>query len=473
MVFNSFGYFIFFAIVVSAYFLMPHRFRWILLLASSYYFYMSWKVEYAVLIIASTVIAYLCGIMMTEGITKQRRKFLLVVSVSINLGILFAFKYFNFVSDSLRIILASVSVPLNTPTLRVLLPIGISFYTFQTLSYTIDVYRGKLKPEKHLGVFALYVSFFPQLVAGPIERATHLLPQIMTRKSFDIDRICAGVQLIFWGLFKKIVIADRLAIYVDTIYNNVGHHTGPSYLIATYFFAFQIYCDFSAYSDIAIGSAKVLGFDLMENFRRPYFATTSVDFWRRWHISLSTWLRDYLYIPLGGNRRGVNRTHINLMITMILGGLWHGANWTFIMWGLLHGVLLIASKLTLATRDMFYKKLRVPPVIVKIIRVFVTFHLVCFCWIFFRANTITDAFDIIANLFSGWPTIKFDQMVFGYGIPAIMVLLIVQMLQSTGKIQPALQRSPVFVRWPVYCLVLFSIILFGVESGSQFIYFQF
>lgn len=473
MLFNSIEFFLFFITVTVIYFLLPHRFRWVLLLAASYYFYMSWKAEYAILIMVSTCIAYTCAILTPKTKTQTQKKWLLFISVASNLGILFAFKYFNFFSESIISILSHISITIDVPAMKLLLPIGISFYTFQTLSYTIDVYRGKMKPEKHFGIFALYVSFFPQLVAGPIERATHLLPQFYLEKDIDIDKIKSGVRLIVWGLFKKVVIADRLAIYVDSVYNNVEHHSGLSFLIATYFFAFQIYCDFSAYSDIAIGAARVLGFDLMKNFNRPYFATTVADFWRRWHISLSTWLRDYLYIPLGGNRKGVNRTHVNLMITMLLGGLWHGASWTFVIWGALHGIFLISSKLTLSFRNEILKKLKVPANLVNGMRMFLTFNLVCLAWLFFRANNLNDAFYMLTHIFSGWDRLFFDQMSMGHGAIGILILLGVQFLQSRMSLEERIYRIPVYCRWAVYYLVIFGIVLLGVETGSQFIYFQF
>ena len=473
MLFNSVGFFIFFLAVGSLYFLISHRFRWILLLAGSYYFYMCWKAEYAILISISTVTAYFCALYSGRTRSQRKKKFLLIVSLSVNLGLLFGFKYFNFFSDSVRAMFARFAISVDMPILRVLLPVGISFYTFQTLSYSIDVYRGKVGVEKHLGIFALYVSFFPQLVAGPIERASNLLWQFRKEHEFDFARLSLGVQLIFWGLFKKVVIADRLGFYVDSVYNNAQHHTGLSFIVATYFFAFQIYCDFSGYSDIAIGSAKVLGFDLMKNFNRPYFATTVADFWHRWHISLSTWLRDYLYIPLGGNRTGRSRMYVNLMITMFLGGIWHGANYTFLIWGVLHGLLLLISRMTLDFRDRMWRRLGLRSWIVGPVRIFLTFQLVCFCWIFFRANTLSDAFYIVGHLFSGWPRIFIEQLSMVHGLPAILILIFVQILQRKGELGPRVLKAPLVIRWCLYFVVLFGIVLFGVGDGADFIYFQF
>jgi D-alanyl-lipoteichoic acid acyltransferase DltB (MBOAT superfamily) len=397
----------------------------------------------------------------------------MVMSLVINLGILFVFKYFNFVFDSLQTLLAYFSVNVNLPGLRVLLPVGISFYTFQSLSYTIDVYRGDVKPEKHFGIFALYVSFFPQLVAGPIERATHLLPQFFEEKQFCPERFHMGLQKILWGLFKKVVIADRLAMYVNSVYNNVESHEGLSFIIATYFFAFQIYCDFSGYSDMAIGSAKILGFDLMENFNRPYFASNIVDFWRRWHISLSTWLRDYLYIPLGGNRQGKSRTQVNLLITMLLGGLWHGANWTFVVWGGIHGVLLVLSKVMGPVWSRIESSTQIPPGVIKIGKIILTFHLVCFAWVFFRANSISDAFYILTHLFSGWPVFFVNIQALVYGGAGVLVLLFVHFFNAQMSHKINYYRLPKPLQWTLLYALVFSIILFGVDGDSQFIYFQF
>ncbi|MFC1785350.1 MBOAT family O-acyltransferase, partial [Candidatus Neomarinimicrobiota bacterium] len=291
MLFNSTQFIIFFPVVVFFYFLLPHRFRWMLLLVASYYFYMCWKAEYLLLILGSTIVDYIVAIQMSRQSTKAKKKLYLILSLAVNLGLLFGFKYFNFFSDSFRTIFDQFNVLYNVPTFKVLLPVGISFYTFQTLSYTIDVYRGKREPEKHLGIFALYVAFFPQLVAGPIERSTRLLPQLVKKYNFDYNRVTDGLKLMLWGFFKKVVIADRVAVIVNQVYNNPNDAAGLPLLIGTYLFAFQIYCDFSGYSDIAIGAAKVFGIDLMQNFRRPYFAKSIREFWQRWHISLSTWFR--------------------------------------------------------------------------------------------------------------------------------------------------------------------------------------
>jgi alginate O-acetyltransferase complex protein AlgI len=357
VLFNSIEFLLFFPVVVAIYFATPQRYRWALLLAASYYFYASWKPEYLLLIIASTLVDYGCGLRMGSIAGKARRKKWLLVSLTSNLGLLFAFKYFNFFNESARAVFDRFNIFYDVPAFDLLLPVGISFYTFQTLSYSIDVYRGRQRPERHLGIFALYVSFFPQLVAGPIERSTHLLPQFFQPHRFEYDRVTSGLRLVLWGFFKKVVVADRLALYVNAVYNDPSAHTGPTILLATYFFAFQIYCDFSGYSDIAIGTARVMGYDLMQNFRRPYFARSISEFWSRWHISLSTWFRDYLYIPLGGNRVPRWRWYVNLFAVFLISGLWHGANWTFVVWGALHGTYLIVGLVTSDARERFWQRL--------------------------------------------------------------------------------------------------------------------
>ncbi|MCK5082965.1 MAG: MBOAT family protein, partial [Candidatus Omnitrophica bacterium] len=403
MLFNSLHFLIFFPVVVLAYFSMGHRFRWIFLLCASYYFYMCWKPEYVLLIMASTLIGYYTGLQMDKATVRSRRKMFLILSLVSNLGILFAFKYFNLLNDSLRAGFNHFNILYNIPAFDVLLPIGISFYTFQTLSYTIEVYRGNQKPEKHLGIFALYVAFFPQLVAGPIERSTNLLPQFYQRQRFDLQRIKNGLLLMAWGFFKKLIIADRIAVLVNQIYNNPTDYSGAPLIIATYLFAFQIYCDFSGYSDIAIGGAQVLGIDLMKNFKFPYMAKSVSEFWKRWHISLSTWFRDYLYIPLGGNRVTTQRWFFNIIIVFLISGLWHGANWTFVIWGALHGFYILFSFVTAKKRQSMASLLRLDqyPKIWGAVKTFITFNLIVFAWIFFRANSISDAMYICAHLFSG------------------------------------------------------------------------
>jgi len=482
MLFNSLHFLIFFPIVVGIYFSIPHRFRWILLLLSSYYFYMCWKPEYVLLIIASTLIDYFAAIKMHRQTVRARRRLFLILSLLSNLGLLFAFKYFNFFSDSARVLMHSISLSYDMPTLNVLLPVGISFYTFQTLSYTIDVYMGKREPERHLGIFAVYVAFFPQLVAGPIERSTRLLPQFFEKHEFDYRRVTNGIKLMLWGFFKKVVIADSVAVVVNQVYNNPYNYEGIPILIATYLFAVQIYCDFSGYSDIAIGAAQVMGYDLMQNFRIPYYSKSISEFWKRWHISLSTWFRDYLYIPLGGNRTTKPRWYTNLMVVFLVSGLWHGANWTFVAWGGIHGAYLVLSIWTQHLRDRIYDLLKINQQSrpARIFKMFITFHLVCLAWIFFRANNIGDAFYLVGHLFTGIE-IKFGGYYLGLpraelfvSVLMIMVMEMVHLIQRKKDFREVLAVKPKWLRWSVYYAFVIAILLLGsFNNSSQFIYFQF
>ncbi|TPE43067.1 MBOAT family O-acyltransferase [Pontibacter mangrovi] len=489
MLFNSIEFFIFFPVVVTLYFLLPPNRRWILLLVASYYFYMSWKAAYAIILVISTLIDYSCSRMMGRYEDKAKRKPWLWLSLVSNLGILLLFKYYNFFNDSARGVAEALNVPYAMPAFELLLPMGISFYTFQTMSYSIDVYNGRIKPERHLGIFALFVTFFPQLVAGPIERAGNLLGQLRQHHDFNYARVVAGLRRMAWGFFKKIVIADNLALMVNQVYNNPTDFEGFSHILASVFFAFQIYCDFSGYSDIAIGAAQVLGIRLMENFRSPYFAKSIPEFWSRWHISLSTWFRDYLYIPLGGNRVVKWRWYYNLFIVFMVSGLWHGASWTFVIWGALHGIYQVFGILTKAQRNAFVRQigLTAHPQLYKWVQVLTVFFLVCFSWIFFRANTITDAFYIVgqsaaavanpAQLFAlDWShDIFMDQgfKIFAVSILAIMVMETVHLIQRSGSVSQLIMQRPAWQRWGLYYAAIVSILLFGQFGHQEFIYFQF
>ncbi len=480
MLFNSRDFLVFFAIVVALYYSLAHRKRGILLLIASYYFYMSWQPAYIVLILTSTVAAYLCGLKMGPGVDKRSRKAYLIISLVCNLGLLFVFKYLNFFGYTVKTMLGYSPVEAAAPVLNVLLPVGISFYTFQTLSYTIDVYRGDREPETRLGQFALYVSFFPQLVAGPIERSTRLLPQFDREVQFDYERVTDGLRLMLWGMFKKVVIADTAAKLVDPVYGDLTAHQGPALATATFLFAFQIYCDFSGYSDIAIGAAKVLGFDLMENFHRPYFAKSIREFWRRWHISLSTWFRDYLYIPLGGNRVSEMRHYFNLTIVFLLCGLWHGASWTFVVWGALHGMFMVVGGATAQLRERISAAVgldRVPE-IHKVVKIVVTFGLTCFAWIFFRAQNISDAWYVISHLATGWDDLSGTYILdtpvaLIVVLTAIAIMEIVHFVQRGGPVREKLKAGPVWLRWGFYYAAVIAILLLGSSEGQEFIYFQF
>lgn len=490
MLFNSFEFLVFFPTVVGLYFLLPHRLRWLILLIASYTFYMFWRIDYAIILVVSTLIDYICGRMMDKygEEEKTKRKPWLWLSLFSNLGILFTFKYYNFFSTAAVDLARVLGVSYAAPAFELLLPMGISFYTFQTMSYSIDVYFGRIKAEKHLGIFALFVTFFPQLVAGPIERAGNLLAQLREKHEFDYRRVTDGLKLMTWGLFKKVVIADNLALMVNQVYNNPTDYEGIPLILATIFFAFQIYCDFSGYSDMAIGAAQVMGFNLMENFRSPYFAKTIKEFWGRWHISLSTWFRDYLYIPLGGNRVVKWRWYYNLFITFLVSGLWHGANWTFIVWGALHGFYQMFGQATVAQRNTAVMALGFNrwPRLYNILQMGITFSMVCFAWVFFRANTINDAFYIITSIFSGLKQsiaavlknhslilLGQSSYVFIVMVISIIILLVIDSARVKGSLRGKINQQPVYVRWSVAYSLILAILILGRFSKSEFIYFQF
>ncbi|MCP4632314.1 MAG: MBOAT family protein [candidate division Zixibacteria bacterium] len=475
MLFNSIHFLLFFPIVILIYFAIPHRYRWILLLTASYYFYMCWKVEYILLIITSTLIDYYAGIQMGKTHVKRKRKKYLVLSLLTNLGLLFSFKYFNFLNESMRAAFDHFNLFYNIPYFNILLPVGISFYTFQTLSYSIDVYRGKIEPERHLGIFALYVAFFPQLVAGPIERSSRLLPQFYKKFNFDGERITSGLTLLLWGFFKKLVIADRLAIVVDAVFNNQANHSGVTLAVVAYLFTIQIYCDFSGYSDIAIGAARIMGFNLMTNFKNPFLTKSIDEFWKRNHISLSSWFRDYLYIALGGNRVSKWRWYFNIFITFVISGIWHGANWTFAVWGAIHGFYLIFSIWIADYRKKLYEFLGIYkiPRLHKFFAIIITFTLHSFSMIFFRALSISDAFDIIRKIFTFEGSLFIgDASIFVYSMFAVFFLFMVEVKQDFFANKLTFLKSGLGKQF--MCVVLLIIILLiGVFDGGQFIYFQF
>lgn len=471
MLFNSFAFLIFFPIVCILYYAIPTvKYKNMFLLLASYYFYMNWKPIYAVLILTSTVLTYVCGLLVEKYANNHRKqKTALTISLLLNFGILFVFKYFNFINDSIFSLFTNLGIHWTIPNLDILLPVGISFYTFQAVGYSIDVYRGTIKAERNFTTYALFVSFFPQLVAGPIERASNLLPQFYMKHPFDADNVAEGIKQMIWGYFMKLCVADVLSAYVDAVYNNVANHNGISMLLATILFAFQIYCDFAGYSNIAIGAARIMGFRLMENFRQPYLSSSIKEFWKRWHISLSTWFMDYVYIPLGGNRVKLSRHLINLMITFLVSGLWHGANWTFLFWGALHGAYLVAETL--------FRKIRPDNKdrsgISKLFGTAVCFGLVCFAWIFFRANTIGDAFIIVHKIFTNVGEVFVDQEVFIYGFAALSILIFKD-ITSALQLNFHLLHSKHGVISIVSVIFLITyIMLFGALSAGSFIYFQF
>jgi alginate O-acetyltransferase complex protein AlgI len=445
---------------------------------------------YIVILGFTIIIDYYAGILIEKAPQKTKRLYL-ILSLAANIGVLAVFKYYNFLADNISMTLDYFNLDSGIPTLSILLPIGLSFHTFQAMSYTIEVYRGKYPAERNFYTYALYVMFYPQLVAGPIERPQNVLFQFKENHDFNYDRARYGLILIGWGLFKKIVIADRLAIFVNKVFNDPTGFEGIPLIVATAMFSFQIYCDFSGYSDIAIGTAKVMGFDLMQNFDSPYTSKSISEFWKRWHISLSTWFRDYLYIPLGGNRIGKKRTYLNLIVVFLISGLWHGANWTFIVWGFLHGVFLTTSLIVnnfwgkALTRLGSFK-------LFNFLKMLFTFSLVSMAWIFFRANNIQQALYIITHLFNGVPSdindifqnknLKRQELLylgqnlkfFLLAIFLIIFLLTIEVLNRKKPIIDWLVQEKQYVRWSIYFAFLFIIMVFGIfKSNEQFIYFQF
>ena len=443
---------------------------------SSCYFYVAFVPIYILILGFTIVIDYFAGIYI-ENAEGKRRKLGLLFSLIANIGVLAIFKYYNFINHNFSFLLQGFGLSNPIPYLSILLPIGLSFHTFQAMSYTIEVYRGHQKAEKHFGIYSLYVMFYPQLVAGPIERPQNLLHQFREKYNFEYDRVVEGLKLMLWGLFKKLVIADRLAIYVDAVYNNPDQHNGMTFVLATIFFAFQIYCDFSGYSDIAIGAAKVMGFKLMTNFERPYLARNISEFWKRWHISLSTWFKDYLYISLGGNKVSVPRWYFNLFLVFLISGLWHGANWTFIIWGTLNGFYLVFAVISQGFRNKISRLTGIEklPGLNTLLQVLTTFMLSCFAWIFFRANNVTDAFAIIKKIstFNG-PIFFQNPSMSIYSVSGIFILLFVEFKKEyyRGDFSFFNNKSWI-VRNLSYALLIILILLIGVFDGGQFIYFQF
>lgn len=494
MLFNSFEFLLFFPIVVFLFFLLPQKLKTIFLLIASCVFYAIYKVEYLFILFFLIVVDYIAAFFIAKAKGKKRKIYLLL-SLTSNLGILFYFKYFNFFFESLSILLDH-----NFPKLSLLLPLGLSFHTFQAMSYTIEVFKKKQKPEKNFFTYALYVMFFPQLVAGPIERPQHLLSQFKENHYFDYARVTNGLKLMAWGFFKKLVIADKLALFVDPVFNNNPvAQSGASFMLATVLFSYQIYCDFSGYSDIAVGAAQVLGFRLINNFNNPYFANSPSDFWRRWHISLSSWMRDYIYIPLGGNKTSAYRWPINILITFILSGLWHGASWTFVIWGALHGLYIIVSTFL----GKLFNMISLGKTILKwrlflLLQIFATFCLVSYAWIFFRARTFSEATYIsthlfkefpiyitdIANYISNYKTIPIEPILkpvlasrgtsdLIIAVIAIVVMQTIYLFQKEGNMWNYLSKKPFYVRWMTYSILLWTIITFGEFAKKQFIYFAF
>jgi len=477
MLFNSLEFAIFFPLVVALYFGLSQRWRTPMLLVASCVFYMAFIPAYILILAVTILIDYAAGIYL-ERTQGKRRRWLLIGSIVATCAVLFVFKYFYFFTNTFVGFVGLFGWQLTGPSIHIILPIGLSFHTFQSLSYVIEVYHGRQKAEHNFVTYATYVMFFPQLVAGPIERPQNLLHQFNEHHAFDYDRVTSGLKRMAWGFFKKLVVADRLALYVNDVYGAPQGHNGLQLTIATIFFAYQIYCDFSGYSDIAVGSARILGFKMMENFDTPYYSKSISEFWQRWHISLSSWFRDYVYIPLGGNRVSKSRWYANLLFTFTISGLWHGANWTYVVWGFLNGIYLVGAIVTQPVRDGVGSRLNLPSAVWlrSACSILCTFALTCLAWVVFRAQTLSDAWYILTHFWTGWDfsaikTQQFHWKHFPAAFGSIALLEVVQLWRH--KSWDVSWQLTLPVRWAVYLGLVFLVILFGVFKESQFIYFQF
>lgn len=483
MLFNSISFAIFLPIVFILYWAVARgnlRLQNILLLVSSYFFYACWNWMFLFLLIFSTVLDYFTGIKIYEASSQKKKALWLWISICINLGFLGVFKYYNFFAESFTEALSLLGVKSNFGTLQIILPVGISFYTFHGLSYVLDLYKNRIKPERNFIDYSVFVSFFPLLVAGPIERATHLLPQIHVKREFDYSKAVDGLRQILWGLFKKIVIADNCGEYANKIFGNSTIYSGSTLALGAVFFAFQIYCDFSGYSDIALGTARLFGIDLLRNFAFPYFSRDIAEFWRRWHISLSSWFKDYLYIPLGGSKGTIGIKIRNVLIIFLVSGFWHGANWTFIFWGLLNAIYIMPSIILQTHRNNLdvVAKGKLSPSFHEFISIAFTFLLTVIAWIFFRSPTISDAFSIIRQIFSTslFQFPKYTGMT--DSLTLLVLILFFMIVEWFGRekqyaIENLQHKYPRAVRWSIYTGLVFIIGMFMHTSETQFIYFQF
>jgi alginate O-acetyltransferase complex protein AlgI len=485
---TSLEFLVFFPLVACLFFVIPHRWRWILLLASSYLFYMSWNPPYVLVLLVVTAVAYAAGAWFARDTDPPTRRRVLIISLATILSILFFFRYFNLASRLLQPVFSKLAWSGWSPEIHLIVPLGISFFTLQAISYAIDTYRGVVPAERNLGVFALFMAFFPYVTAGPIARTNHMLPQFHEFQAADYERVVSGLQRMAWGFFKKLVIADRLALLVNPVYGHPSSYSGAALILATYAFAFQIYCDFSGYTDIAIGAASVLGFRLQENFQQPYGAQSIVEFWRRWNITLSNWLRDYIFYPLSRalrkgtmNSRGTLALVLPPMVTMLASGLWHGTNRTFLVWGALHGIFMVIAVLSSRWNRPWQPPFKLPSRISAGLKIFATFNLVSFAWIFFRANTLSDALYIVTHLFvkpaassslfaivpGGW----YEWLI------AVLALLLVEsvhwMERRNGSLRTVIRRQPAWLRWSAYYGLVLVIFMFGRFGNHGFIYAQF
>ena len=494
MTFNTFTFYIFFAVIVIVNYVLPRRWRWVWVLISSYVFYSLSDVKYSAVLFACTGISYAAGRMVAKTEHIKLKKTWMLVGVILNVGILILFRYMNFFLDSISTTAAAAGLQWKFRGIELLYPVGISFYIFQIISYLLDVYSGKVEAEKNFGHYALYVSFFPQLLIGPIERYNHLKPQLLNPKPFEYQEFVDSLVRVGWGLFKKLVIADRLAVVANTVFAAPGDFPSPKLVVAITAFSFQIYIDFSAYCDIAIGTANILGINLVENFKQPYFAKSIIDFWRRYHISLNNWLRDYIFIRLNyKHRRNKPRElwmGIDVMITFFVSGLWHGANWTFIIWGALHGLYQTIEILTQKMRDRVVKKLNIDRSTFahKAFQILFTFGLVSFAWLFFKANSISEAVQIMKSIISldgitteeAWifkdGSLGLDSKDFWMMAHTLLILMVVELLQRKRDLLFELNKQPTWFRWVVYYLLFFSITIFGFygeTNAVDFVYLQF
>ncbi len=504
MLFNSVDFLIFFPIILFIYFFIPKKGRYLWLLIVSYYFYVSWDPRYVLCLGFSTLITYLAGIFISRlrdlqeqkpaSQGKRAEKLLFIVCLLLNLSMLALFKYTNFILENMTAILNQFQIAVSEPSLNLILPVGISFFTFQSSGYLIDVYRKDIKAEKNLLKYALFVSFFPSVLSGPIERAQNMLPQIEQCKKlklWDYDRITVGAVYMLWGYFLKMVVADRTALLVNTVYGNYRMHGSIALITATVFFAIQIYCDFASYSYLALGAARILGFNLIQNFQAPYFSKSISEFWRRWHISLSSWLRDYLYIPLGGNKRGKMRKYFNTLIVFFTSGIWHGANWGYMIWGLLHGVYIVIGEITRPLKKKVVERFhfKTDTFSYRLLQTAMTFFLVCFSWIFFKTESLGAAFEVIRRIVVKWdPWTLFDGTLYTWGLGerdfritlfTIIVLLAVDYIKKKKKESfiSILNRQNIWFRWGIYLFICCAIFVWGQYGAGHdpqaFLYFSF
>lgn len=483
MLLNSFSFLGSFAVLAVLFYALPHRFRWPLLLAGSLLFYATFDATYVLLLLALTGVAYVGGLRIEQSPPGRGRNRILVAGITLVAGALLYFKYYGFLTGSIEGVAAAIGLGGGRglfPRMELILVVGLSFYTFSCISYLVDVHLGRLPAERHFGRFALYVAFFPKLLAGPIERAKPFLDQLREPVTFNAVQVTAGLQLLLWGLFKKVAVADNLAVFVDATYGNAAFAAPADLVLATYFFAFQLYCDFSGYSDMAIGASMILGIRLMENFRRPYLSTSTQEFWgRRWHLSLATWFRDYLYIPMGGNRGSRVRQAFNVLVVFLVSGLWHGANWTFVVWGGLNGLYHVVAEALKGVRGRVAGWVRWPEPLARVFGILVTFHLILVTWVFFRADSLADATTILSRVANSasalGPGLRSRLGTGEILMPVILVaiLMLAEVLDERKPMWERLGARPGYVRWAVYYALIVVLLVVGSWDSQDFVYMQF